>query len=183
MSGIIILVGGTGCGKTTYGRKMLQPVNKKAVVVYDVNNEYEGYPNRYTPLTTDIDTFIDVIFKCKNAVILMEDMTGFLSNRGRSSKMVQVMQGRRHTFNTIIMLYHSMTAIPKYVMDLATVLVIFKTNDDELNINKKFSKKIITEAWKDVQEKAANNPFYSNIGKGLPPPKNTVPDYRMVSLY
>lgn len=183
MSGIILLVGGTGCGKTTYGRSIHKPVNKKAIVVYDVNNEYEGYPNRYTPLDTSIDQFIEICLKVKNAVIIMEDMTGFLSNKKRSSKMVQLLQGRRHTGNTIIMLYHSMTSIPKDYLDIATVIVIFKTNDDEININKKFSKKIITDAWKEVQERASKNPFYSNIGKGLPPPKNTVPDYRVVSLY
>lgn len=179
MSGITILVGGTGCGKSKYGQRITKPVNKKAIIVYDVNNEYEGYPNRYTPLTTDIDSFIDVTLKARNAVFLMEDMTGFLSNRGRNAKMIQALQARRHTKNHFIIFYHSMTAIPKYIMDMATTLVIFKTNDDEININKKFSKKIIVDAWKEVQEKANVNPFYSTT----PPPKNTVPDFKVVSLY
>ncbi len=179
MSGIILLVGGTGCGKSTYGKRMIKTANKKAVIVYDVNNEYADYPNRFTPLDTDIDKFVSMLLKTRKSIILMEDMTGFLPNNGKSSAMVQVLQARRHTGNTIVMFYHSMTSIPKYVMDMATTLVIFKTNDDEININKKFSKKLITDAWKDVQEKASKNPFYSTS----PPPKNTVPDYRVVSLY
>lgn len=178
MSGIILLVGGTGCGKSTYAKRMIKPANKKAVIIYDVNNEYEEYPNRYTPLDTDIDNFVAILLKTRKSIILMEDMTGFLPNNGKNSGMVQVLQARRHTFNTIVMFYHSMTSIPKYVMDMATTLVIFKTNDDEININKKFSKKIITDAWKDVQDKASRNAFYST-----PPPKNTLPDYRVVSLY
>ncbi len=179
MSGTILLVGGMGCGKSKFAANMTKAVNKKSIIVYDVNNEYKDYPNRYVPLQTNIDTFIDILTKTKNAIVLMEDMTAFLSNRGRSAKMVEVMQAHRHTGNTMIVFYHSMGDIPKYIMRLSSKVVIFKTNDDEMDIHKRFSKKIITEAWKEVQEKAKVNPFYSS----MPPPKNTTPDYKVVSLY
>jgi len=179
MSGITILIGAQGCGKSHYALQMTKPVNKKAIIVFDVNNEYEGYPNRYTPLDTEIDTFIDVVFKARNAVVIMEDMTGYLSNRGRNAKMIKCLQAHRHSGNHYIILYHSMTSIPTDYINLAKKIVIFKTNDDEINIKKKFSKQIITDAWKEVQGKAAVNPFYTS----MPPPKGTRPDFRVVSLY
>jgi hypothetical protein len=36
---------------------------------------------------------------------------------------------KRHTFNTIILVFHSMRSVPRYIYELANYITIFKTND------------------------------------------------------
>src|SRR6478609_3373477 len=132
MGKAIIIVGATGCGKTYFTKEtLLKKVNPKALHIYDTNNEYEKFlPENYAA-QGDFDGFIKKAYTLKKAVILIEDATAFISNRGRSDLMTKIMVAKRHSGNTVILLFHSMRAIPKYLMDISTDIFIFKTNDDE----------------------------------------------------
>lgn len=164
-----ILVGGKGSGKTTLAKKLIKNVNRDALFIFDTNNEYkEIYPYPFNP---DFDAFINRAEQMQKAVILAEDVTAFLSNRGYSAKLVQLMVAQRHTLNTVILLFHSMRTVPKYLMDLATDVFIFKTNDDPKYVRSEFKNERLFKTWESVQECASKNPFY----KTQPPPKNTVP--------
>lgn len=177
MSKAIILVGATGCGKTFYTKKLLAKAHKKSLYIFDTNNEYKNlYPFDFNP---DIDVFLDRAYRLKNAIILIEDATAFLSNRGRSDLLTKIMVAKRHTGNTIILLFHSMRAIPKYIIDISTHIVIFKTNDDPKFVASEFKNDKLFNAWKSVQDKASKNPFYSRY----PAPPKTVPSLKVLSLY
>lgn len=178
MSKAIILAGGTGCGKTFYTRNtLLKNVNKKSLLIFDTNNEYSDlYPEKFNP---DIDAFLSKCLTVKNAVILIEDATSFISNRGRSDKLVKLLVAKRHTKNTFILLFHSLRAVPKYLIDISTHLGIFKTNDDLGFIKNEFKNERILKAFYSVQKDAEKNNFY----KKYPPPPKTVPSFLVISLY
>ncbi len=178
MSKAFIIVGATGCGKTFFTKNtLLKSVHREALHIFDTNNEYqEIYPY---PFDADIDYFLEKAYRLKNAVILIEDATAFLSNRGRSDMLTKIMVAKRHTGNTIILLFHSLRAIPKYLMDISTDIVIFKTNDDPKFVKGEFKNERLLMAWQAVQENASKNPFY----RSQPPPKNTIPSMTHFSLY
>ena len=118
MSKAFILVGSTGCGKTYFTKQLLKTVHKNALLIFDVNNEWkEYYPY---PFDADIDKFLEKANKVRKGVILIEDATAFLSNRGRSDLLTKILVAKRHTQNTIILLFHSMRSIPKYIVDIST---------------------------------------------------------------
>jgi len=177
MSKAIILVGSTGCGKTYFTKQLLKTVNKNALLIFDVNNEWkEYYPY---PFDADIDKFLEKANKIRQGVILIEDATAFLSNRGRSDLLTKILVGKRHTKNTIILLFHSMRAIPKYIIDISTHIVIFKTNDPLTLVEKAFQNEAITDAFNRVQTNAKGHPFWSTY----PPPPGIAPPSEIVSLY
>jgi hypothetical protein len=177
MSKAIIIVGGTGCGKTFYTKSLIKRANKNALMIFDVNNEYKDYyPHPFNP---DIDIFLDKCSRVTGGIFLFEDATAFLSNRGRSDKLTKIMVAKRHTKNTIILLFHSMRAIPKYLLDLSNIVVIFKTNDPETIVEKAFENEALTNAWKRVQTAAKGHPFFSCY----PPPPGIAPPSEIFTLY
>jgi ABC-type cobalamin/Fe3+-siderophores transport system ATPase subunit len=177
MSKATIIVGGTGCGKTFLTKKLIRNVNKNALHIFDVNNEYSEFTS--APFDGDIDNFLQKANRLKNAVILIEDATSFLSNRGRSDLLTKILVAKRHTNNNIILLFHSMRAIPKYIADICTDIIIFKTNDPEEIVKKGFQNEKITIAWATVQKACKNHKFFSSY----PSPKGIAPPSMHVKLY
>lgn len=175
MSKAIIIVGGTGCGKTHFTKGIIKKYHKDALHIFDVNNEYSDFTTR--PFNPDIDEFLEDAYNMKGALILVEDATAFLSNRGRSDLLTKIMVAKRHTKNTIILLFHSFRAIPKYIIDLSNVVVIFKTNDS-LKIVESLERDELTEAWQQVQTAAKGHKFFSRY----PPPPGIAPPNSMVVL-
>jgi len=177
MSRAVAIVGGTGCGKTFFTKQLIAKVNKSALMIFDVNNEYGTYYPY--PFDADIDKFLNRAYRKKNCVILIEDATAFLSNRGRADVLQKILVGKRHTNNTVILLFHSFRALPKYIMDLCNTVVIFKTNDPEKIVSDGFQNPELTKAWRRVQDAAKNHPFFATY----PRPKGVVPPSLSFDLY
>lgn len=184
MSKGIILVGAPGCGKTYFTKHvLLKPVNKKALYLFDTNKEYKEFYDE--PFKPNVDKFLARIydvetdeFLMRDVVVLIEDATSFFSNRGRDETMQKIMVGRRHPNITMILLFHSMRDVPKYIISKCSDFFIFKTMDSEKYVRNEFDENIFL-AWKGVQDKASKNKFYVS----QPPPKNTVPSMTRFSLY
>lgn len=180
----IIVVGAPGCGKTYFTKHtLLKDVNPAALHLFDTNKEYADiYPYPFTP---NVDKFLAKVydmendaFLIRNAVIVVEDATSFFSNRGRDECMQRILVGRRHPNISIVLLFHSMRDIPKYIMTKCNLLVMFKTVDSVKFVKNEFDERIF-DVWNDVQTRAETNPFY----KRKPPPKGTRPDMGMIALY
>lgn len=150
MSGkAIICVGGTGKGKTTFVKSRLRKVNKNAIHLYDVNNEYtEFYKGKFTTF----ETFTEKAAKITNAVIVFEESTIFFSHTGSSQTIREILVRKRHTQNTIIFVFHSLRQIPRFIIDMCNYMVIFKTNDNAELVEKRFDNEVITSAYNRVKE-------------------------------
>jgi hypothetical protein len=100
--------------------------NKKALFIYDVNNEYgEFFPHKLL----SVEEFMERAQFISKGVFVLEEATIYLNNRSTNPILIDLLTRKRHTFNTIIMVFHSMRAVPRYVYELSNHIVIFKTND------------------------------------------------------
>lgn len=140
MSGkAVLIVGARGMGKTTTTKKLLTKTEPKARLVLDVNGEYmDLYPYPFI----GFEEFSKKLTTVSNAVIVVEEATIFLSNRGYDKDITDVLVKARHRNNTIIMVYHSIRNVPKYIFDLCNMVVLHKTNDSEKAVDEKDNDKL-----------------------------------------
>lgn len=129
----ICIVGGTGSGKSTYIKEQLLPKVRNRALIYDVNNEYGT--------GVKLLSMKDFNAKAKAAVntfIVYEEATIFFNNRGLDNELVDILVRKRHTKNTIVFVFHSLRAIPTYIIDMIDFFVIFRTNDLTHQVYKRF---------------------------------------------
>ena len=151
MGKAFLVVGGTGSGKSFLIRKNLEAIHPGARMVYDVQQEYTDlYPY---PLI-DEEKFLEVTTKVTNAVIVYEEATIFFSNRGSSKLLRRVLVGKRHTGNTIFLVFHSLRAIPRYIFDLCTHVILYKTNDNEALVSSRFENDEFTSMFLRLKDAA-----------------------------
>lgn len=185
MSQLIILVGCPGAGKTHKAKSLIEKANPDACYLFDVNAEYgKKYKQWYTQLDGDIDEFVTHIRRVTNGIILIEDATGFLPVNSRNNLFVRCLQGRRHTNNTYILLFHSMQDIPKYILRFCNAIFIFKTLDRFDYVQKTFGDVMsrdgdLATAWKAIYDESKSHRFFETY----PPPKGVIPPFRVFSMY
>lgn len=132
MSGkAILIVGARGTGKTTTTKKLLAKVHEKSRIVLDINNEYKDmYPHPFI----GFEDFAKKLPNVKDAFIVIEEATISLSNRGYNKDIADTLVRARHNNNTIVLVYHSLRSIPKYVFDLCNVVILHKTGDNKKTV-------------------------------------------------
>lgn len=151
-----IITGATKTGKTTYVKKQLDQIpNKRSIIVYDVNNEYQDY---YPYEFLHFEAFMNRIKDTQNSVMVFEEATIFFSNRSTEKILLDILTRKRHTNNYIFLCFHSLRAIPLYVYELANYITIFKTNDASNRVDQKFKDDRLNRVFLDV--KNSNNPHY-----------------------
>lgn len=139
MSNLILIIGHTGQGKSTFAKKYF--TENKNCFVFDVNNEYPDLEMdfkkpraKFVGLPND---FIDLCFKRRNTNLIFEEATGFL--RGAvNMKLQKLIIEKRHKNNNLVFLFHSINRVPPVIYEIANYIVLFKTNDQEQAIEKKY---------------------------------------------
>lgn len=134
-----LVVGMTGQGKSHFTKKM---ITGKNCFVFDVQNEYNDLSGDWRQARAR-DTSLDekaFVAKCKqklNSVLVFEEATGFFE--GKLDKDVRrVVLSKRHTQNVPVFCFHSISAIPPRLMQLANYVVLFKTGDEPYQVYDKF---------------------------------------------
>lgn len=156
---LYILIGGPGEGKTPFCKKMIGGADtgqeQRRCWVFDINNEY-GLRTKYknqTPFNLsinpgdprarfigdDIDRFIQIALRKTETIVIMEEATAFFE--GKTGKMTRRMIiNRYHTRNVYLFLFHSINSVPPRIMEIANIVVLFKTNDEEDTVYRKYSR-------------------------------------------
>jgi ABC-type Mn2+/Zn2+ transport system ATPase subunit len=161
MAQSIIIVGATGTGKTTFVKNIIKKVpNKKALFIYDVNNEYRDY---FPYPLQSVSDFMEKTQFISKGVFVLEEATIYLNNRSSNEYLTQLLVRKRHTNNTILLVFHSMRAVPRYIYELSNTIVIFKTNDAA----DMTSRELKDDRLEDIMNRVKNhkNPHYCEILK------------------
>lgn len=133
---VFLVVGKKRAGKTTLTVDLIKKLGAKVNLIYDVNNEYTrkfGIKNDYQgPI--DRDRFLgycdpDNPQAVKNATIVCEEATSYLSTKGREEHLVKIISRSRHNNNAVIIIFHSMADVPRYIYSLCDYIALFKTNE------------------------------------------------------
>ena len=139
---VIAVIGRKRAGKTTLTASLIKRLNRPQTFIYDVNNEYTrkfGCKNDYTG-EVQPDLFLHVASKQKNALLVFEEATTYLSNKGREKELVDLIYRSRHTNNVIILIFHSLADYPRYIYSGTDFIALFKTNDFRQSLDNKFRK-------------------------------------------
>ena len=141
MGKLILVIGGTGQGKSTFLKKAIE---NKPCIVYDVQGEYSYLPTDVNSpqsrfFNSDPHKFIELCkLKHNGTICIFEEATGFF--RGRSSKeMMQLILSKRHPVDkggrNLIFVFHYIQAVPPSIINMCDEVILFKTSD-ELNLFK-----------------------------------------------
>lgn len=112
--------------------------------IYDINNEYGMFKNKiwdYFDDLPDINEFINFVPHKKDsfANVIFEEATGFFSRAGSSSNNILKHVTRRfHSQNLNVFVFHSLLKIPNDIRSYMDFLVLFRTDDDPIEVAKDF---------------------------------------------
>ena len=136
MNDLILLIGTTGTGKSTHANKLIKDINKLCLV-YDVQNEYKRENLTY-PILIEVKQFIGICSNLINSTVLFEEATAFFSG-SISKDMMHLIVSKRHKNLDIILIFHSINSVPPRLYELASKIVLLKTNDEPKKIKAKAS--------------------------------------------
>jgi hypothetical protein len=133
-----IVVGNTGRGKSSICEEIIKKgiAEKLSPIIYDPNAEWKKYTGA-KPFVY-FDDFIKPLVNAKDKIMLFEEATIYLSNRGNNPYLKELVVKKRHNNNTIILNYHSLRSVPTYLLDFCNYLILFKTNDKPYFIEREF---------------------------------------------
>ena len=154
MGKMILIIAGTGQGKST---KVKSLIHNKACLVWDVNGEYGDLPfdanaNRCRFFSQEIKDFLEIVPKKHGGTIVVcEEATGFFQGAtGKETKKIIV--GKRHPVDlggrNLIFVFHTINAVPPFILDTADTIIIGKTGDDANRVRQK-SRKLLS-VWQKV---------------------------------
>ena len=142
------VVGMRGMGKSYIVKQLLQNTHPDSRLIYDPNIEYTDLYNK--PLLK-FEQFAQTVPRVSNAVIVVEEATIFLNNRGYDSDFVEAVVRARHTNNTIILVFHSLQDLPKYLFRLMNFIILLKTHDTADYVDKQFRNKTFSASFVEIQ--------------------------------
>lgn len=159
----ILVIGAPGQGKSPFIKSMIEG---NRCFVFDVQNEYGAktkYPGQ-TPLnlsnnlnserarftTMDVKEFLRLCSTKKNTVCVFEEATAFFQG-ATNEIMRRHLINRYHTGNPSLLVFHSINAVPPRFMEMCNYCVLFKTNDQEDNVYRKYGR--LSQYFIDLQQK------------------------------
>lgn len=151
---LILIIGHTGQGKSTWMQKFIQGKRK---YIFDVNNEYKNLPedNRILPEMRNRDMnmkkFLENCAVVRNTNICFEDATGFFRGK-QSAELSRLMVSKRHTGNNFLFLFHSINRVPPELMEMSNYIILFKTNDNIDIVENKFKNPELSQAFLKLQK-------------------------------
>lgn len=147
---VITIIGGAKQGKTPFIKDYCKNSN---LLVFDVQNEY-GEKTKYKNqqpygLTTDnrlsrsrvidldVNKFIALCMAKRNTVCVFEEATMFFQGM-TGDEMRKLVFSKAHTGNVIVLVFHSINAVPPRIMEATDFVVLFKTNDEIKTVERKY---------------------------------------------
>lgn len=158
-----IVVGFSGCGKTTFTKSLLDKAPKEQPkLIYDINREYTDY---YPAKFIDYEIFLKNAALQKQTYMIFEEATIFFDSANRTKEMKDLLVRARHTENYIQLNFHSFSSIPKYIKNLIDYITIFNTGDSEKDVIEKFGDGKIYKTFLQVREHREDEKYLKGANK------------------
>ena len=150
MDGLVIVqAGGTGSGKTTNTKKILETFKgSKPFYIYDIDGEYTDF---YRAPYEQLEKFFDRVVKLKNSVVVFEEAFLFFQHGNAETDLREMIITARRRQNIIIFNFHQLRQIPIYILAYTNFLIIKKTVGDSVKKFKDAEMNNICEAWERVR--------------------------------
>lgn len=130
---VIIVCGRRGSGKSHFVKEVLLKNYAGDKLILDVNNEYKD------GILVKPDKFIDLAKNSSNCIIVFEEATMYMSNKGDIEEIRWLNVQSRHKANTLVYVFHGLQYIPLNILNQADLLVLLKTGDNRSLVERKFS--------------------------------------------
>lgn len=141
----IIIVGGTGRGKSSFLKEVLLKYYRGAKFIFDPRMEHYG------GVIMPMEQFTLRAKACRKTMIVFEEATMFFSNKGDNEDLKWLLVSKRHDANTVVLLFHTLQSVPLYLLSMCDLLVLFKTQDNIRLVENKFKQNVgIFEAFVEV---------------------------------
>lgn len=151
---LITIIGGANQGKSYFAKQLIN--NRFNCLVFDFQNSYgekstkpgdiilnlpmyqpgQGAKNSRCRYIGTPEEFISICQTRINSFLIFEEATIFLEGR-TSEEMRKLLVNRYHVGNIIIIIFHSINAVPPRILEMSDYIVLFKTNDGQTNIKRK----------------------------------------------
>lgn len=166
----IIVVGGTGQGKTTFVCNLLKRFEGKRLYILDPNEEgaYRPFKNLYGgEMEGEAFTrFAANDERAQGCVNVFEEATPIFMHGNRNKNLVKLLTRKRHKRQVNIFVFHAVNSIPTEMFFYLDYAVLFKTNDRADLLAKKYENfPKITEAVKDLRGAANYSKRIINLRK------------------
>jgi hypothetical protein len=146
-----LIVGASGQGKTFFAKEKFI-YGKKNVLVFDINNEYFEDKRQTDPklilitapklpvdttqprsryIGGDMDEFVTIATAKRNTNIVFDEASIFFNGRITEKELLKLILTRKHTHNNIILCFHSLEEVPRFMYRQSNFIVLFKTQDTE----------------------------------------------------
>lgn len=146
----LVLVGRMRSGKTTEAKRIAVELGFP-LVVNDENREWGQQPLDIKQFLAQADKYYG-----RPTTFVWEEATGYLTNVGGSSedfrRVTRALVRRFHTRHVNLLLFHSIRAVPVWVMDYADRLVLFPTSDRPSLIEQRYKGHPVLDAFRTVND-------------------------------
>lgn len=144
-----IVIGAPGAGKSPFIRSLIKG---RRCLIFDVANEY-GQRVKYAgqePVNLPTKTtfprsryiggkmkdFVSLVKQKTNTVCVFEEATAFLQGM-LHLEVTSLIVNRLHTGNSYVFVFHSINSVPPRLLEMCSYVVLFRTNDLVLNVERK----------------------------------------------
>ena len=128
----IIVIGRQHEGKSPTIKQLIEDSGMKNQVIYDKRKEYN--PTKHT-LFRDYFIFKEYIKNVQGSCIVIEEATSVV-NAMKDNTLTDSVIGCEHNLNIVILVFHAILDVPKYLLRTCALIYLFKTNDDPEDVRR-----------------------------------------------
>lgn len=129
---VIIVCGRRGSGKSYFVKNEIVGKYNGPKLILDINNEYKD------GILVKPDKFIQMAKNVRASLIVFEEATMYMSNKGDVEELRWLNVQSRHNANTIVYVFHGLQYVPLNILNQADLLVLLKTGDNRALVERKF---------------------------------------------
>jgi hypothetical protein len=128
----IIVIGRPHEGKSPTIKALIEGSGMENRIIYDKRREYDA--DKYT-LFREYSIFKNFIKNVTASCIVIEEATSVVTAL-KDNTLTDTVIGCEHNLNIVILVFHAILDVPKYLLRNCALIYLFKTNDDPEDVRR-----------------------------------------------